>query len=72
MFKTLGLFDADRHRSLVERRLLGHAPPQVDRLKAKAAVRAELSQLRKDVTLQRVALLDKVAKRGADEDAKGA
>jgi hypothetical protein len=55
MFKTLGLFDADRHRSLVERRFLAHPLPQVDGLKATAVLFTKLTQLREHLPLQGVA-----------------
>ena len=62
------LAQADLHRLLVERRLVAHAPAQVDGLEPRAVLLAELSQLRKHVALKRIALRLQILERRADED----
>jgi hypothetical protein len=67
LLATLNLAQADLHGLLVERRLVAHAPAQVDGLKARVVLLAQLAQPGEDLALQRVALGFQVLKGRADK-----
>jgi hypothetical protein len=64
---ALNLAQADLQGLLVERRLVAHAPAQVDGLEARVVRLAELAQPGKDDALQRVAIGLQVFKCGTDK-----
>jgi transposase-like protein len=67
LLAALNLAQADLHGLLIERRLVAHAPAQVDGLKARVVLLAQLAQLREDLSLQSVALGLQVLKGRADK-----
>ena len=67
LLAALNLAQADLQGLLVERRLVAHAPAQVDGLEARVVRLAELAQPGEDVALQRVALGLQVFKGRADK-----
>ena len=54
---------------MMQSRLCGHSPSQIDRLKREPPLLALPIQLRPDVGLQRIPLMLLIAERGADEQA---
>jgi hypothetical protein len=63
----LPFWETRGHGALVEGGLVAHAPAQVHRLKARAAVEAEALQAREDAALEDLALGVHVGEGGANE-----